>query len=378
MVCRRQNALKLLPLLLFVVLNVAVLHTVAQVRPYDVPVRSLDLILFHCQPAFSGVVVIAQAGKIKYARAAGMADIEKQKPVTIGGQFGGGSVCKQFTAVLVLQEMEKGRLSLGDTVGRYLPGLAMSWKDSVTVKQLLQHTSGVYAPDAPLAFTPGSSCLYSNYGYQLLGKIVERTSGKSFCEMASALFARCGMTHTVDPALCAGSPDSLVQSYLVQPNGKLQATDSILELLNRIGEASGGIVTTAEDLVRWNECLHGGELLHNDTYRMMWEPSRKIRQHPVFGEVSYGLSFPLQLHGRVHKICHSGLVGGSGFYCINFYYPDTKTSLVVMQHIGNESIPTTELFALQMALADTLEAKMRAAKTTTSLQKQKIHAAPGR
>jgi CubicO group peptidase (beta-lactamase class C family) len=308
--------------------------------------------------AFNGVIVISKAGKTLYEKAYGVADKTTMRPLTVNDQFGGGSTCKQFTAVLVLQQMEQGRLQLDDKIGRYLPGLTAAWKDSVTIRQLLQHTSGVYAPDAPLAFAPGNSCLYANYGYQLLGQIVEHTSGRSFCEMASALFARCHMTSTVDPVLCAGSAKQLVQGYLVRPDGQLKVTDSMVPLLCRIGEASGGIITTAKDLVRWNDCLHGGGLLKAGTYKMMWQPSGKIRRHSVFGETSYGCSFPLQLHSRLRKICHSGLVGGAGFYCINFYYPGTKTSLVVMQNIGNESILPAELFYYQTTIAQILEDRL--------------------
>lgn len=319
--------------------------------------RSIDSLLqVHTGYRFNGVILVSRNGKTLYQKATGMADIARHQPLTMQTQFATGSLCKQFTAVLVAREIDRGHIRAGERLGKYLPDLPAAWKDSVTIQQLLQHTSGVHTPGEPLAFLPGTACQYSNYGYQLLGRVLEQVNGTSFCEQVTVLFHTCGMKYTVDPMQCAGSNKitSMANGYLLSADS-LKQTDSLVPLLRLAGEASGGMIATAGDMVRWNECLHNGRLLSDGVYQLMWQPSGKIRQHPVSGALSYGFSFPLPLHHDGPVIFHSGLLSGTGFHCINFYYPASKTSVVVMENIANESLPSPELFFFETAIAGIVE-----------------------
>jgi CubicO group peptidase (beta-lactamase class C family) len=161
--------------------------------------------------------------------------------------------------VLALQELEKGNLSLQDPISKYLPRLTQSWVDSVKVYHLLNHTSGITALDKPLAFKPGTQFSYSGLlSFQLLGSIIEKTSGKSYAALATDLFRKCNMKYTTIPASYKNG--RLVKCYIEQVKGKFGPKPYNLKEIEPFTPA-GGIISTAEDLAIWNKCLNGGKLL---------------------------------------------------------------------------------------------------------------------
>src|SRR5687767_1304922 len=172
--------------------------------------------------AFSGVVLVASRGQPVYQRAVGVADREAGTPVTLDTRLELASMTKLFTRIAIFQLEQAGKLSLTDTVGRFLPDYPNPVvRARVTVDQLLRHRSGIGSfwnerymarPDAvrtvadyldlfqsdSLLFPPGSSEAYSNGGYVLLGAIIERVSGKEYHQyLADHVFRPAGMTRTV-------------------------------------------------------------------------------------------------------------------------------------------------------------------------------------
>lgn len=172
--------------------------------------------------AFSGAVLVARGGKIEYQRAAGLADRERGTAMQLNSQIQIASATKLFTQIAIRQLEQAGKLSLTDTVGKFLPDYPNSVvRSRVTVEQLLRHRSGVgsfwnakfmaQAPnirsvhdymqlfqDDSLLFEPGSSEAYSNGGYVLLGAIIEQVSGMSYHDyLREKVFRPAGMTETV-------------------------------------------------------------------------------------------------------------------------------------------------------------------------------------
>jgi len=158
-----------------------------------------SLISAKTEKPFNGIILISQNGKTKYSKVYGYSDIEKKKGLKFNDQFVIGSISKQFTAVLVLQEFDKGRLDLSTPIHKYLPELIQPWADTVTIHHLLTHTHGIVQLDKPTTFKVGTQFSYSQIGYDLLAKIVERTSGKTFAELSKSLFEKCGMKNTFHP-----------------------------------------------------------------------------------------------------------------------------------------------------------------------------------
>jgi D-alanyl-D-alanine carboxypeptidase len=175
---------------------------------------------------FSGVVLVAKAGKTILSRAYGLADVATRTPNTTDTLFNIGSLNKQFTMVAIEQLAQAGKLSLDDTIAKHLPDVKLAGADTITLRQLLDHRSGmgdIFGPkyDAappsrlrelsdflplfagdPLGFAPGTSQRYSNAGYIVLGLVVERLSGETYRDyVARHIFAPAGITHAAFAAL---------------------------------------------------------------------------------------------------------------------------------------------------------------------------------
>jgi CubicO group peptidase (beta-lactamase class C family) len=231
---------------------------------------------------FAGAVMITKDGKPVLAEAYGMADREHKIPNTLKTRFRIGSMNKMFTAVATLQLAQAGKLDIKDTVGKYLtdyPNNDIASK--VTIQQLLTHTGGtgdIFGPEfeahrpelKTLAdyvklygnrgpkFEPGTHWEYSNYGFILLGAIIEKVSGQSYYDYArERIFEPVGMTSTGSepedkPVADRSVGYTKMDSTVWAPN---TAT------LPYRGSSAGGGYSTVEDLTRFAEALKSHKLL---------------------------------------------------------------------------------------------------------------------
>ncbi len=292
---------------------------------------------------FNGIILISKNGKTDYLKIGGYSDIDKQMPIRLSSQFVIGSISKQFTAVLILREYDKGRINLHAPIHTYLPELSQSWADTVTVHHLLTHTHGIKELDQPTTFKAGTLFAYSQIGYDLLAQIAERTSGKSFAQLSSGLFKICGMTGTFHPAI--KHYENLVKGYTEQQDGHIFFEEHSLESY----PAAGSFISTVSDLVLWNEHLNKGKLLKPETYQQMISKQKNaIRQHPIFGltEYGYGITVNNQEHGI--QIGQTGFV--PGFVTMNYYYPATRTSVIVLENIVYDSENIKNTFRYHTAI----------------------------
>lgn len=280
---------------------------------------------------FNGIVLVAKKNNIIHSSIHGFSDLYKKVSLKPNSQFVIGSISKQITAVMVLQEYEKGHLQLDVPIKEYLPDLKMSWADTVTVHHLLTHMHGISDINKPILFEPGTQFNYglSDVGYRLLSQIVARVSGKSFMHCAADLFLQCGMKHTFHPDL--KQYQNLAKGYTQQDNGAIEfETESFQNSV-----AAGGFISTANDLVIWNENLHQGKLLKPETYQLMISPKNgAIRQHPIFGQVKYGYGITVHDQGTI-QLGQTGFA--PGFVSMSFYFPQTQTSVVVLENIVHDS-----------------------------------------
>ena len=155
---------------------------------------------------FSGVVMVARDGKPVFEKAYGLADIEKGIKNTPGTKFRIGSINKSYTSVLISQMVEKGKLSYDDKLSKFDLGFPAAVADKINIRQILTHSAGfadIFIPkyldnirdyktiddilpllmNEPLIYEPGKNRQYSNYGYIVLGAILEKISGKPFGEL---------------------------------------------------------------------------------------------------------------------------------------------------------------------------------------------------
>jgi D-alanyl-D-alanine carboxypeptidase len=181
-----------------------------------------------------GVVGLARTGERTWQGASGLGDLRANRPARAGDRFRVGSMTKSFVAALVLQLVGEGRLSLDDNLERWLPGLVPSG-ERITVRQLLNHTSGLYnysddLPEPPRRFrprelvaiatghkplfTPGTQFSYSNTNYILAGLLVERVTGQPLDDqLEQRIFQPLGLDHTELPTpsghLAARTPGAM-------------------------------------------------------------------------------------------------------------------------------------------------------------------------
>lgn len=287
----------------------------------------IDSIMTASSPlTFNGVVLVSQKGKIQYLKANGYRDFEKKIPLKAGDQFEIMSNSKQITAVLVLQAAEQGKLNLKTPIKKYLPSLTQSWADTVTVHHLLNHTHGITDTDKPVAFKAGSQFKYGNLSYMLLGDILKNTTGKDFTELAQSLFKKLKMDKTF--IYNAKNNQSLVPGYRSDDNQFEKVKESFL---NQEIAPAAGVISTVQDLAKWDEALFKGKLLSPAFQKLMLTPST-TSQHNVFGKESMGFGYNVRFIKEA-GLDYYGVTGlGDGFTCLNVYFPSTDTSLIILEN----------------------------------------------
>jgi CubicO group peptidase (beta-lactamase class C family) len=292
-----------------------------------------SLISTSTQKPFNGAICISQNGKILYSHVVGFSDLKNKTRLKLNDQFVIGSVSKQFTAVVVLQELEKGHITLDVPIHKYLKELTQSWADTVTIYHLLTHTHGITSLDKPTTFKVGSRMDYdngNNIGYSLLASIVEKTSKTSFAKLSADLFKKCGMNNTFHPDITAYR--HLAKGHTKGADGNTTINNNSLQS----APAAGSFISTAGDLLRWNTYLHNGKLLKPETYSLMITKKKDvIRQHRVWGATAYGFGITVEDKENLIQLGQTGFA--PGFVSMNYYFPKTKTSVVMLQNIVYDS-----------------------------------------
>ncbi|MBO6186858.1 MAG: beta-lactamase family protein [Chryseobacterium sp.] len=280
---------------------------------------------------FNGIILIAKKGKTVYSKAFGFSDIENKTPLKMSDQFEIMSNTKQITSVLVLKEVEKGKIDLHAPIKKYLPNLKQTWADSVTVHQLLNHTHGIVDVEKPLIFKPGTDFKYGNLSNILLGKIIENVSGKTYRQLASKLFKQLKMNDTFCYSKNEGR--NLVFGYINKENTFTKVENS---MINEENLPADGVISTVNDLVIWNNNLHKGKILSPKFYQLMTTESAKS-QHDVFGKEKMGYGYNIRTvdSNGIKYLGHTGL--GDGFSSLNVYVPEADLHLIVLENQMNEN-----------------------------------------
>lgn len=235
-----------------------------------------------------GAIGFARHGSQVTVTASGLADVATQTPMAAGDRVRVGSVTKIFVATVVLQLVAEHRLSLGDTVALWLPGLVPNGAH-ITIQELLQHTSGIYSYTSdpgfqqalaadptrvwrptelvriavahPPLFPPGTAFAYSNTDYVLLGMIIRAATGHPVGQELQARIIRpLGLRDTYLPYANPHLRKPYAHGYLLNKPGTAGPVDTTVMSPSWAG-AAGGIVSTAADLARFSTALLAGTLL---------------------------------------------------------------------------------------------------------------------
>src|SRR5215216_2026843 len=309
------------------------------------------LAVAHKYRQFNGSVLVAENGKIIYKGAYGQANMEWNIPNTPDTRFRLGSITKQFTATVILQLVERGKIKLDAKLSDYLPDYRKDTGEKVTIHHLLTHTSGIpsytsqpgffqnvsrnpYKVDefvkkyasGNLEFEPGSKHSYNNSGYFLLGAIIERVTGKPYEQVLKQnIFDPVGMKNTG-----YDHHDTIISKrasgYSKTPDGYTNA----LYLDMSIPYAAGSMYSTVEDLYLWDQALYTDKLLSAQSKELMYKP---FLENYAYGWVVTNASFK-QNDQPVQVITHGG--GINGFTTTIVRYPKEKNLIVMLDNTGSE------------------------------------------
>ncbi|MDF1549347.1 MAG: serine hydrolase [Bacteroidales bacterium] len=309
---------------------------------FDFKSKIDSLIITDSIRPFNGQILIAKSDSIICSKTYGYSNFVNKTKLTKDHQFVIGSLSKQITAVLVLQAVERGFIKLNDPIKIYLPYLPMNWADEVTVHQLLNHTHGISDLAKALDYKPGTDFAYSNLGYELLGKILESVSHKSYIELCTELFKKYGMKNSSAPG--TNYNFNLTQAWSRDSLGIIWEEKNTFQGSNL---PAAYILSTAEDLLLWNNLLHNGILLTDESYELMIKPGA-IQNHALFGKVGYGFALRINNSENILEIGHTGYV--PGYLSMNFYYPDSKINIIVLENLDwkDENIKKTFYFELKI------------------------------
>ena len=308
---------------------------------------------------FAGAVLVARHGKVLLNDAWGRADRKAGVANTPATRFRIGSMNKMFTAVATLQLAEAGKLKLDDPIGQHLPGYPNKQVAAkVTVRHLLTHTGGtgdIFGPQFDqhrlqlhehrdylklygsrgLNFEPGARFEYSNYGFVLLGALIEQVSGESYDDyVGDHVFRPAAMRSTGALPESVEVPERAVGYLRLSPGGAWEPNTYTLPWR---GTAAGGGYSTVGDLLRFAQALGSGRLLSKAT---LAEATRPHQQQ-------YGYGFDVQGQGRLASYGHGG--GAPGMNGELRVFPQLGYVVVALSNLDPPAASEmVEFFALRM------------------------------
>ena len=276
-------------------------------------------------------IAVVRGGEVIKAAGYGVANVEHDVPVSAETIFQSGSVGKQFTAAVVMLQVEDGKIALTDPLTKFFPQAPSAWRD-ITVRHLLTHTSGIpdyndglldyrrdysedelvaFAQKLPPDFVPGAEWKYSNTGYILLGAIVRKASGQFYGDvLRERVFTPLGMK-TARVISEADIVPHRAAGYRLA-NGALQNQSWVSPTMNTT--ADGSLYLSLNDLIAWDRGIRSRAILRPESWQTIYEPVtlNSGRKHP------YGFGWQVdRLAGQdVHR--HGGAWQGFKTYIARY------------------------------------------------------------
>jgi CubicO group peptidase (beta-lactamase class C family) len=287
-------------------------------------------------------VLVAKNGKVLYRSAFGKANLELDVAMVPENVFQIGSITKQFTAVAILMLEEQGKLAVTDKLSKYITDYPKG--DQVTIHQLLNHTSGIKSytgvasfmemvrtdmtpieligkfKDLAYDFEPGEEWAYNNSAYIILGYIIEEVSGMSYEEFVEEkLFKPTGMTHSLYGSLSEIIP---YRASGYQPQGDGFKNADYLSLT--LPYAAGSIMSTVDDLLKWEQAIHTNALISAASKKKAFTPGNLNSGKGL--DYGYGW-FAGKIQG-LETIEHGG--GIFGYTTMGVYVPSEDVYVAVL------------------------------------------------
>ncbi len=327
--------------------------------------------------AFSGTVLIAKDDDIIYQKSTGLSNKEKNTQNNIETKFCIGSMNKMFTSVAIAQLVEKGKLNFTDKLITHLPNLPQKTFGDITIEQLLTHSAGTgdffafpkfetiadtaktistyvnIGIDEPLLFKPGSKVKYSNYGFVLLGAVIEKVSNMTYYDYVKKnIFDVADMKNTdsyerdmmhENLAIGYALPPQMPNQgpMLIEKDIKRENNNKLLEVK---GNSAGGGYSTVLDLNKFSKALLSGNLLSKKMVDYITKGKVVLLPalpHANLPEVKYGYGF-CETYKNSHRfIGHTG--GAPGVDANLEIYPDLGYTVIVLSNYDRAIMPIMKL-----------------------------------
>jgi CubicO group peptidase (beta-lactamase class C family) len=303
-------------------------------------------------------VMIVKSGEVIFQKGYGLANVEKKIPINSATNFRLASVTKQFTAMSILMLIERGNLKLETTLKDIFPDFP-EYGRNITVKNLLQHTSGlidyedlisdtvtVQVKDKDVLdlilktdstyFQPGSQHRYSNTGYALLALTIEKLSGKPFRNfLKDNIFQPLEMDNTIAFENNINEVTNRAYGYTIKDNVAEFTDQSITSAV--LGD--GGIYSSLNDLYKWDQALYTTKLIDKKYLDDSWTKGKTNSGV----EFPYGYGWRLEKYHHVEVVYHTGST--RGFRNIIYRMPEKNFTIVILNNRDSGSEFQTLIFA---------------------------------
>lgn len=289
-------------------------------------------------------LLVAKKGEVLLEKGYGIANLELNVPMKSEMIFRIGSITKQFTAIAILQLVDKGQIELSDSIQKFIKGFHSKGK-KITIENLLTHTSGIkpyeeidvkipnamrieFSPKTvidsldklSLEFEPNTKYNYCNSNYFLLGYIIEQVSGKPYPQyLRENIFTPAGLNSTFYENTAEIRPDR-ANGYSFS-DGKYWNTDFISMSLVY---GAGALRSTVSDLYKWHQALYEGKLLKKETFLKAIQPYKLADGK----QIDYCYGFFNKTENGINSIGHGGAI--DGFRAIEMYYPNQDIFITLM------------------------------------------------
>jgi CubicO group peptidase (beta-lactamase class C family) len=309
-------------------------------------------------------VIVVKDGKTVLRKGYGMADLEHKQALAPDTPMRLGSITKQFTSTAILMLADEGKIKLDEDITVYLPDYPTQGK-KITIEHLLTHTSGIVSytgkpefvanmqkpmtvqqmvdsfKNDPLDFAPGSRYKYNNSAYFLLGAIIEKVSGLSYDKFVEQrIFVPLGMSRT---AYEGHARDKAVQAigYSSGQDGFKPA----MPLSMTQPYAAGALVSTVDDLARWDAAVSSGKLLKGASWQRAFTPYTLSSG----GSTGYGYGWEIGKLRGAQMVAHGGGINGFNTYALRL--PAEKVYVAVLSNTDSGMAPASEAAFKAAAIA---------------------------
>jgi len=308
-------------------------------------------------------VMVINNRNIIFQKGYGLANVEKNIPVSGSSNFRLASVTKQFTAMCILMLMNDNKISGETTLNEIFPDFPEYGK-KISIKNLLQHTSGLIDYEYLISdtttvqlkdkdvlelmlktdstyFKPGSQHRYSNTGYALLALTVEKISGMPFRDfLRENIFNPLGMENTLAYENGINEVKNRAYGYSIN-NRSVELTD---QSITSAVLGDGGIYSSLNDLYKWDQALYTDKLIDKKYLDESWSPGITSEKK----EFPYGYGWHLEMHKNIKVVFHTGST--RGFRNIIYRLPEKNFTIVILTN-RNEG-PESSTLDLAHKIAD--------------------------